>query len=136
MKTRHALIALTVLITVPAVALAGWFGDERPPANAKPLSEIIKGVEEAGHKTIVELEFEDGVYEIEALDAQGKEVKLKVDPVSGKVNVKLPRRRPCWRYAGSVNAMGRRRCSTMSSSICRPAKSSASSAPTAPASRR
>ncbi|WP_419197872.1 PepSY domain-containing protein [Pseudomonas aeruginosa] len=59
-----------------------------PPANAKPLSEIIKGVEEAGHKTIVELEFEDGVYEIEALDAQGKEVKLKVDPVSGKVNVK------------------------------------------------
>ncbi|WVA00241.1 PepSY domain-containing protein [Pseudomonas aeruginosa] len=52
------------------------------------MSEIIKGVEEAGHKTIVELEFEDGVYEIEALDAQGKEVKLKVDPVSGKVNVK------------------------------------------------
>ena len=88
MKTRHALIALTVLITMPAGALAGWFGDERPPANAKPLSEIIKGVEEAGHKTIVELEFEDGVYEIEALDAQGKEVKLKVDPVSGKVNVK------------------------------------------------
>ena len=31
MKTRHALIALTVLITMPAVALAGWFGDERPP---------------------------------------------------------------------------------------------------------
>ena len=88
MNTRHFYIVLTILVAVPAIAFAGWFGDERPPVNGKPLSEIIKLVEEAGHKTIVELEFEDGVYEIEALDAQGKEVKLKVDPVSGKVNVK------------------------------------------------
>lgn len=88
MKSRNVSTLIATLVAIPAVALAGWFGDERPPANAKPLSEIIKGVEAAGHKTIVELEFEDGVYEIEALDAQGKEVKLKVDPASGKVNVK------------------------------------------------
>lgn len=88
LKTRHSLAALAALIAAPAIALAGWFGDERPPANARPLSEIIKLVEEAGHKTIVELEFEGGVYEIEALDAQGKEVEIEVDPVSGKVSVK------------------------------------------------
>ena len=88
MKMRKISATIATLLAIPAVALAGWFGDERPPANAKPLSEIIKGVEAAGHKTIVELEFEDGVYEIEAIDAQGKEVKLKVYPVSGKVNVK------------------------------------------------
>jgi uncharacterized membrane protein YkoI len=34
------------------------------------------------------VEFEDGVYEIEALDAQDNEIELKVDPVSGKVSTK------------------------------------------------
>lgn len=88
MKMHKISATIATLLAIPAVALAGWFGHDRPPANARPLSEIIKGVEEAGYKTIVELEFEDGVYEIETLDAQGKEVKLKVDPVSGKVSVK------------------------------------------------
>ena len=76
MNTRHFYIVLTILVAVPAIAFAGWFGDERPPVNGKPLSEIIK------------VEFEDSVYEIEALDAQDNEIELKVDPVSGKVSTK------------------------------------------------
>jgi hypothetical protein len=88
MNTRHFYIVLTILVAVPAIAFAGWFGDERPPVNGKPLSEIIKLVEEAGHKAIIEVEFEDGVYGIEALDAQNNEIELKVDPVSGKVSTK------------------------------------------------
>jgi hypothetical protein len=53
-------LALTVLITMPAVALAGWFGDERP-RQCQAVVGDHQGVEAAGHKTIVELEFEDGV---------------------------------------------------------------------------
>lgn len=58
------------------------------PANAQPLSTLLKQVEDAGYKIIVEVEFEDGVYQVEALDAQGKEIRLQVDPMSGKVAAK------------------------------------------------
>ncbi len=88
MKRNHYRLALTALVAVPAVALAGWFGHEQPPANAQPLSALIKGVEDTGYRTILEIEFEDGAYEIEALDAKGKEVELRVDPVNGKVSVR------------------------------------------------
>jgi hypothetical protein len=30
-------------------AQANWFSDESPPANAKPLSEIIKSLEDKGY---------------------------------------------------------------------------------------
>jgi hypothetical protein len=66
-------------------AQAGWFSDEVPPANAKPLSQIIKAVEDKGLKTIAEVEFDDGVWNIEAHQADGKEVRLKADPVSGEI---------------------------------------------------
>lgn len=88
MKTRFSLVVLTALVAVPGVVLAGWFSDERPSANAKPLSALIKQVEDAGYKSITEVEFDDGIYAVEALDANGKEVDLTVDPVSGKVAVK------------------------------------------------
>ena len=64
---------------------AGWFSDESPPANAKPLSEIVKSIEDKGYKTITELEFDDGVWKIEVHQPGGKEVHIKVDPVSGAI---------------------------------------------------
>jgi hypothetical protein len=67
------------------VALADWFSDELPPANAKPLSEIIKAIEDKGLKTITEVEFDDGVWKIEAHQIDGKEITLKVDPITGDV---------------------------------------------------
>lgn len=67
------------------VAHAGWFSDEQPPANAKPLSEIIKSVEDRGFKTITEVDFDDGVWSIEAHQADGKEVTFKADAVTGEI---------------------------------------------------
>ena len=66
-------------------ARADWFSDELPPANAKPLSEIIKAAEDKGYKVISEVEFDDGVWEIEAHQPDGKEVHVKVDPLSGAI---------------------------------------------------
>ena len=66
-------------------ARADWFSDELPPANAKPLSQIIKAVEDKGLKTITEVDFDDGVWKIEAHQTDGKEITLKVDPVTGEI---------------------------------------------------
>lgn len=77
--------AILAFAAAPGVAQAGWFSDELPPANAKALSEIIKAVEEKGFKTITEVEFDDGVWNIEAHQADGKEVKLKADPTTGEI---------------------------------------------------
>jgi len=82
LKMTFLVLAMT---GAAGAAQAGWFSDDSPPANAKPLSEIIKSVEDKGYKTITELEFDDGVWEIEAHQPDGKEVHLKVDPVSGAI---------------------------------------------------
>ena len=77
--------AIVAFTCVSNLALADWFSDELPPANAKPLSEIIKTVEDKGLKTITEVDFDDGVWKIEARQVDGKEITLKVDPVTGDV---------------------------------------------------
>ncbi len=86
MKTNHPLIVAAALAILPVAALAGWFSHDQPPANALPLSGLIKQIEDAGYKTIVEIRFKDGAYEVEAFDASGKEIELEVDPLTGKVS--------------------------------------------------
>lgn len=87
MKSIHQGLAVTLCALVASTlgAQAGWFSDETPPANAKPLSSIIKAVEDRGLKTITEIEFEDGKWEIEVHQANGKETEIHVDPVSGQI---------------------------------------------------
>jgi uncharacterized membrane protein YkoI len=68
-----------------ASARAGWFSDETPPAGAKPLSEVIRMLEDQGVRTITEIEFEDGVWKIEVHQPDGTEVDLKVDPMTGQI---------------------------------------------------
>ena len=85
MRTARMFLLALVLAGGVSGAQAGWFSDETPPANAKPLSEIIKAIEDRGYKTITEVEFEDGVWKVEARQPDGKEVHIKVDAVSGAI---------------------------------------------------
>ncbi|MBI3677917.1 MAG: PepSY domain-containing protein [Proteobacteria bacterium] len=78
-------LAFPFILASPFAAFAGWFTEESPPANAKPLSEIIKGLEDQGYKTITEVAFDDGQWEIEVHQAGGKEVDLKVDAMTGQI---------------------------------------------------
>jgi hypothetical protein len=78
-------IVVSSLVASTFVARADWFRDSPPPPNAKPLSSIIKTVEDRGFGTITEVEFEDGKWEIELHRASGKEIEIHVDPVSGQV---------------------------------------------------
>jgi len=73
-----ACTALVLALAAPAIA------DTPPPANAKPLSEIIRTIEaEPGFRFIDEIEWDDGVYEIEFYTRDG-ERKFRIDPVSGE----------------------------------------------------
>jgi uncharacterized membrane protein YkoI len=84
MHLRSA-IAICGLIASTLAAQAGWFRDETPPANAKPLSEIIKSVEDRHFGAITEVEFENGKWEIEVHQTGGKETEIHVDAISGQI---------------------------------------------------
>lgn len=84
-KIAFALLSAVCIAGAATAARADWFKDEVPPANAKPLSSIIKTVEDQGYKTISEVEFEDGKWEVEVQQPGGKEVELHVDPMSGRI---------------------------------------------------
>jgi hypothetical protein len=81
-------VAVSALAATTLTARADWFKDETPPANAKPLSAILKTVEDRGYKTITEVEFEDGKWEIEVHQAGGKEIEIHVDAMSGQISEK------------------------------------------------
>ena len=57
---------------------------EMPPQDAKPLSEIVLTLEKQKYNPIVEIEFEEGKWEVKAYK-EGVKCKLEVDPISGKI---------------------------------------------------
>ena len=81
-------IAICGLAASSLAVRADWFRDETPPPNAKPLSSIIKAVEERGYGTITEVEFEGGKWEIEVHQAGGKEIEIHVDAINGQISAK------------------------------------------------
>ena len=87
MRFTHSRLAIAAcaLAASSLMARADWFKDETPPANAKPLSSVIKMLEDRGMKTITEVEFDDGKWKIEVHQAGGKETTVKVDAVSGQI---------------------------------------------------
>ncbi|WP_248309931.1 PepSY domain-containing protein [Bosea sp. WAO] len=68
-----------------ALALAVGPAAAAPPQNAKPLSQIVAGIEGvSGFASIKEVEWDnDGYWEIEYLKADGSRVEVKIDPVTG-----------------------------------------------------
>ena len=71
------------LLAVPFVTSVAA-DSERPPANAKPLSDIARTVEQrANFQAFESIEFDDGVYEVEYYTKEGTEREIRLDPVSG-----------------------------------------------------
>lgn len=76
-----------ILMTAAAALLlaAPAFADPAPPANAMPLSQIIAKVEQSadfGH--MKEIEWDDGLYEVEYRTKDGGTRELKLDPRTGE----------------------------------------------------
>jgi hypothetical protein len=57
---------------------------ETLPEGALPLSELARLLENGGYDPILEIEFEEGVWEVEAFK-DGQFVEIEVDPISGAV---------------------------------------------------
>jgi Peptidase propeptide and YPEB domain len=85
MRILGTALLIAALASATNMAHAGWFSDELPSASAKPLSEIIKAVEDKGYKTITDVEFDDGVWRIEVHQPDGNEVHINVDPANGTI---------------------------------------------------
>ena len=83
MRIRGTTLLIVALASAANMAHAGLFSDEFPPTNAKPLSEIIKAVEDKGYRAITDVEFDGGAWKIEMHQPDSNEVHIKVDPVSG-----------------------------------------------------
>lgn len=69
-------IALSV---APAMAQVA-----RPPADAKPLSEIVKILEDAGF-TPYDVEFKAGRWHVDAMNKEGQRRDLRVHPATGEI---------------------------------------------------
>jgi hypothetical protein len=64
-------------------------GREASPAAARVnAAAAIAATERAGYPVITELEWEDGAWEVEALDVRGRSAKLRIDASTGEVTSK------------------------------------------------
>jgi hypothetical protein len=85
MRTLDVPVPLALLAVVSLSSCAHRYSEEAPPSNAKPLSEIVRSLEDQGYKDVERIKFDDHVWVIDVHRAGGKEIKLHVNPVSGQV---------------------------------------------------
>jgi uncharacterized membrane protein YkoI len=74
---------LFLAAALAAAPLALVYGDQ-PPANGKPLAEIVETLEKQGYGPFSEISFDDGYWEIEVYK-QNEPYELAVDPSTGKI---------------------------------------------------
>ena len=72
------------LLASAAFFAAPLGASERLPSDARPLSQIVAELERQGYAPIVEVDLDDGRWEVAAY-REGRKVELKVDPRSGAV---------------------------------------------------
>lgn len=82
----HLLVrCLALLSTLFVLGTAGARErDEIPPANGRPLSEIVLSLEKAGHNVITDIDFHQHVWVVRVYKA-GFEFEIRVDPRSGEI---------------------------------------------------
>ncbi len=71
-------------IALTAFATQAVLARDIPPSDAKPLSEIVSGLERQGYNPVVEIDFDDGRWEVEAYKDRTR-YELRVDPRSGDI---------------------------------------------------
>ena len=84
MKRLSLLGTIFLLAVTPNIGCAA---DEKPPANAKPFSEIARTIEQrADFQAFESIEFEHGVYEVEYYTRRGKRRNSTLIPSRGRRN--------------------------------------------------
>jgi hypothetical protein len=79
----YSLAPLALILAVACVPPA--FADAPPPDGSKPLSDIVKQVEQTPNfRYFDEVELDSGLYEIKYYTKDGVKHKIYVDPMTGK----------------------------------------------------
>ncbi len=83
MKTKDFVTvnALILLLTSSTIALAG----DKLPEKSMPMSQILQSIQKQGFGTIVDIEYDDGVYSAKAINYRGDNTSLEVAPLSGEI---------------------------------------------------
>jgi hypothetical protein len=81
LRSISAVLAFAALFAASGAAARDR--DEIPPANGKPLSEIIHSLETQGHRVITDVDFDENVW-IVRVYKRGLEFEMRVDPVTGQ----------------------------------------------------
>jgi hypothetical protein len=83
MKTTLAALALAALL--PANAVLAEDDDCRAPRDTWQPREAAMQLAKANGWTVEDIEIDDGCYEIEGRDRDGREIEVKLDPATLKV---------------------------------------------------
>lgn len=81
MRTIVASTLLVMLAAGPVVAS----NQDRPAKGDISIEEARNVAERDGYSNIGQIEFDDGHWEIEALDANGRKVEIDINAASGKI---------------------------------------------------
>lgn len=84
MKKKVASGIFFTVAVLSALGISQVFAGERPPADSKPLVEIIQTLETQGYAPITEISMDDGVWEVEAYK-NNEERELRVNPLTGEI---------------------------------------------------
>lgn len=81
MSVKTMLTASAVL----ALAISAVVGAQAPAAGQLTAAEIVGKAEQAGYTAIDDVEFDDGLWELDATAPDGRRVDLLMDPRTGEI---------------------------------------------------
>ena len=58
---------------------------ESVPTPSMPMSSLLQTLQSKGYVAVRKIEFDDGIYKVIAINPQGEEMKLKVNPQTGEI---------------------------------------------------
>lgn len=73
----------TGIVLAAAMASVG-LGVDVPASGAKPLSEILGTLDKGGLRSVTEVSFDNGVWEVEGI-RDGRPVELHIDPLTSQI---------------------------------------------------
>jgi uncharacterized membrane protein YkoI len=79
-QTLLSLLGSSLLVFATPIALA-----DSAPSNAMPMSGVLEKLQAQGYNVVKEVEFEDGSYEVKAMNTQGRMEKFNVNPQTGEI---------------------------------------------------
>lgn len=82
-KKLAQILFLTMAIS-SSLAISQVLASEKPPADSKPLIEIIQTLEAKGYGPITEISMDGGVWEVEAYKNNEKR-ELRINPLTGQI---------------------------------------------------